>query len=254
MKKFLLLFLFTIMLFANEYHDEDLDGVPDSIDRCPHTPFSDIVDEFGCSIERLVRPRQFDYRIEYLFAKDGKFYENSYLANMTLYKGRFDLSITSLYFNNSYKKGFSDAEIRFEYLFNPNPMWDMYVGIGIELPTYNVDGNKEDYSLSFNNYYYFSNYRFLFGAYFIYTNDDYSKKSLKNSYGGYIGIERFFGSWSLELTYLYHKGKFGTVNNVAYTKIEKRFGTGFYFFMSFAKALNNQTLDSVYSLGIGRRF
>ncbi|RBQ25941.1 MULTISPECIES: TolC family outer membrane protein [Arcobacteraceae] len=37
---------------CNQYEkDSDFDGIPDSKDRCPDTPFGAIVDEFGCPIE-----------------------------------------------------------------------------------------------------------------------------------------------------------------------------------------------------------
>ena len=254
MRKIVLLLLVLSLLFANKYNDKDLDGVPDYMDRCPDTPFSDIVDEFGCSIEKLIRPKQLDFYVEYLYAKDNHFYENSYLANLTIYKGRFDLAVNGIYYNNSQKHGFADTNVKLEYLFNPNPMWDLYVGVGVDLPTYNTKDNNADYGLYIDSNYYFLGYKFITGAYYIYTNDKYQGLSLKNSYGAYGGVEKFYRHWSWNLSYLYHHSKFGVSNSVAYIKIERRFKKGYYIFTTFTKGLNKKTLDTIFSIGLGRRF
>ncbi|MRJ02051.1 MAG: hypothetical protein GXO19_04180 [Epsilonproteobacteria bacterium] len=251
---YLVIIALMVVLFSNEYNDDDLDGVPNSLDRCPKTPFSDIVDEYGCSVEKLLRPRSFEYYFEYLYGRDGHFYENSYLTSITLYRKRFDLSITGLYYTNNRKHGFSDLNIKFEYLFNPTPMWDLLVGAGIDLPIYNVSGNKTDYGFSLTSYYYLWDYRVLSGVYYTYTEDRYRKRTLKNSYGGYIGVERFFNGFSLELSYLYHRGKFNSINHLLYTKIEKRFKGGTYLFGTVSKGLNGDTIEEIFSLGVGRRF
>ncbi len=55
MKKITLFVAATLSLFAaNIIQDKDMDGVIDSIDKCPNTPFFDIVDETGCSIKHIV--------------------------------------------------------------------------------------------------------------------------------------------------------------------------------------------------------
>ncbi len=44
--------LLTLLLFSNialSYQDMDIDGVDDSVDWCPNSPFDELVDEFGCS-------------------------------------------------------------------------------------------------------------------------------------------------------------------------------------------------------------
>jgi hypothetical protein len=49
MKLIPLIFLFlTSRLFAT-YIDKDIDGVEDKFDKCPYTPFDELVDVFGCS-------------------------------------------------------------------------------------------------------------------------------------------------------------------------------------------------------------
>ncbi len=45
---FMLLLVFTIASYGYGYSDYDVDGVEDSVDECPNTPFDMLVDERGC--------------------------------------------------------------------------------------------------------------------------------------------------------------------------------------------------------------
>ncbi len=51
----LLLIMLLSAFFLYGYVDSDLDGVDDSVDKCPNTPFSDLVNESGCTIKSLVK-------------------------------------------------------------------------------------------------------------------------------------------------------------------------------------------------------
>jgi hypothetical protein len=49
-------YLFIILVLQNfvfAYIDSDFDGVEDKYDRCPNTPFSDLVDKYGCTIKKV---------------------------------------------------------------------------------------------------------------------------------------------------------------------------------------------------------
>jgi len=258
MKRFFtLFFILAISVLANEYNDDDLDGVPNYLDRCPNTPFSDIVDEYGCSIERLIRPRKFEYFFEYLYAKDSDrsdFKENDYLASVTIYKGNFDLSVTSFYFDNRYKSGFADVNIKGEYRFTPTPMWDVYVGVGVDLPVFNVHGNRIDYDLYLTNEYYFLGYKLFGGVYFTKTTDRLKGKRLHNSYGGYGGIEIYTNRYNFDIVYLYNRSKFQTISNMIYFKVERVLPHNYFVFATYTLGLNDDAIDSIMSIGFGRRF
>ena len=244
-------------LFANEYNDDDLDGVPNSLDRCPNTPFSDIVDEYGCSIERLIRPKRYDIYFEYLYVKDKTkrdFKENDYIFSATFYRNNFDVSISGNYFNNTIKNGFSDTNIKFEYRFTPSPMWDLYVGVGIDLPTYNRDGNFFDYDFYLDNEYYYKGLKIFFGGYYSFTRDKYHTKHLHNAYGTYIGVESYYKSFAFDIAYLHMESKFQTRSNVLYGKIEKVLGKGYYLYTTLSKGLNQKAIDTIVSIGFGRRY
>lgn len=57
MVRVLYMMLFSV-LFLYGYVDSDLDGVDDSVDKCPNTPFSDLVDESGCTIKSLIEEKK----------------------------------------------------------------------------------------------------------------------------------------------------------------------------------------------------
>jgi len=50
MKKILL--LTGVIIFLNASVDSDLDGVPDTLDKCPNTPFLTLVNTDGCPIKK----------------------------------------------------------------------------------------------------------------------------------------------------------------------------------------------------------
>ncbi len=256
MKKLLIIVLFSVTLLA-QYGDQDLDGVPDSLDRCPNTPFSDIVDRYGCSIQKLIKPRRYEYYVEFLYAKDSDaihFQERDLLTSITLYQGNFDLSISAFHFDNNFKKGFSDTSIKAEYRFSPDPMWDLYVGVGVELPTYNFTGNRTDYTFSINNEYFLLGYKFYGGGYYTFVQDRYYDRDLKDSYGAYFGFQRYFRHYSFDLAYLYNHGKFGSITHMAYTKVERYLSHHYYLFFTYSRGLNAQAIDQIYSFGFGRRY
>ncbi len=60
MRKIALFAAASIYLFsANIPFDKDMDGVIDSVDRCPNTPFFDIVDRAGCSVKHIAISKKF---------------------------------------------------------------------------------------------------------------------------------------------------------------------------------------------------
>ncbi len=256
MKKVFMFVLLSVTLLA-QYGDQDLDGVPDSLDRCPNTPFSDIVDRYGCSIQTLIKPRRFEYYVEFLYAKDSDpihFQERDILSSLTLYQGDFDFSLLAFHFNNTIKKGFSDISLKVQYCLHPDPMWDLYVGAGLELPTDNFTGNRTDYTFSFNNEYFLLGYKWYGGGYYTFVQDRYKNRHLKDSYGGFVGFERYFDRYSFDLAYLYNHSKFGSITHMAYTKVERYLSHHYYLFFTYSHALNNQTIDQIFSFGFGRRY
>ena len=79
--------------FLFGYVDSDIDGVDDSIDRCPNTPFDKIVDIYGCSYDHIYYGK---VNLEYTNSKQQKdknsVHFDSYYLNYTYGKYIFDIS------------------------------------------------------------------------------------------------------------------------------------------------------------------
>ena len=93
-------FVTSVLLFG--YTDSDIDGVDDTIDLCPYTPFDELVDKNGCSLNRLF-PGQLTLQV----GSDTSFNRiddtvsnlNIYL-NYTVGKWNFSLSDSNYYITN----------------------------------------------------------------------------------------------------------------------------------------------------------
>ena len=254
--RFFLIVLVVVAALSNEYHDEDLDGVIDSLDRCPHTPFNDIVDEYGCSVERLMRPKRLEQSFEYLYIKDkqSRFKERDFVYNLSLYKDRFSLSFSIPYFFNASKEGLSDVSIEAEYRLTPTPMWDLYLDAGVQLPTFNVNGNRLDWGIGVRSDYFLSDYKLFSGLYYSLTQDRFRRKKAKNYYGVYGGAEYYWKGCLIDLAYIYNKGKFGRVSHFGYMKAEYLLNTHTFIYSYASFGLNKKAIDHIYAFGIGRRF
>ncbi len=185
-KLFLALSLLTLSLFA--YSDYDMDGVEDSIDRCPNTSFTELVDMHGCTIKNLEGDHHFDIIGGVSFSQ---FNENTLNAlnpeesttiNTTLqvdyYYKNLSIQASTSYFNaqsQSYSNsGQNDSFLGATYQLNPTGSLFVRLGGGLILPTYDTGygNNNLDYTASANVSYLLNNIT-LFGGYsYTLVNDD----------------------------------------------------------------------------------
>lgn len=125
--------------------DSDLDGVDDAQDRCPNTPFADLVDQSGCSVQSIPAGSHYDIILGGDYSQTN--YANQEKSNtMTktlqadYYNGNIWAQIVGSYFNstssNYTKSGFNDTLVA---LYAKSPSYDgliLQVGGGVLLPTY----------------------------------------------------------------------------------------------------------------------
>lgn len=183
---FLALSLLTLNLFA--YSDYDMDGVEDSIDRCPNTSWTELVDMHGCTIKNLEGDHHYDiiggislsqFNENTLGALNP---EDSTTVNTTLqvdyYYKNFSLQASTSYFDaqsQSYSNsGMNDSYIGASYQLNPTGSLFVRLGGGLILPTYDTGygNNNLDLTASASVNYLFNNIN-LFGAYgYTLVNDD----------------------------------------------------------------------------------
>jgi hypothetical protein len=163
---------------ASGYEDSDFDGVEDSRDQCPNTPFSELVDESGCTIASLVPLHHYDMITGLSFSQSDYQTLNqtdtlSALLQVDYYYKRFSMQFATSYYTTS-GGGYSDRGVNYTFVgvsYELKPIQDvsLRVGGGVLLPTYKttLNNNKTDYTVSLNGNYSGNRYN-LFGG-VIYT-------------------------------------------------------------------------------------
>ncbi len=183
---FILVFI-SSALFA--YTDSDMDGVDDTIDKCPHTPLSDLVNVRGCTITKLEYDFNFDivYGINYADS-------NEQLANnldipaaslrLDYYYKNFSIQASTSYYlaideDNNATTGFYDTYLSVAYQLKPRSDILFNVGLGVALPTYEsqTTKNRVDYK-TYGTVSYMKKGGTIFAGYsYTITNDEFVEAS-----------------------------------------------------------------------------
>lgn len=197
---FIIFLLFNISLSA--YEDVDMDGVEDSIDKCPNTSITDLVDINGCTKKALVSPHHFDIIMGSSYSQvDYNTLEKTNTIAGTLqvdyYYKNLSLQVATSYFNSdspSYSNnGLNDSFIAAYYQLRPMTNLSLRVGVGLVLPTYEsgLNNNNTDYVANVGLSYSLSSMN-IFGGYgFTLVNDD--DIDTVDTFVQYQDINSFYG-------------------------------------------------------------
>ncbi|QOY54425.1 DUF3187 domain-containing protein [Candidatus Sulfurimonas marisnigri] len=170
-------------LSLSAYSDKDLDGVDDSLDQCPNTYFSELVDMNGCTIENLSGEHHFDIIYGLNFTKaDYTTTEKTDTTTQDLqldyYYRNFSLQIISSYYNYNNKtydkSGMNDLFIAAYYKLSPTNELTLRFGAGVTIPTYDslLNNNNSDYTASMNIGYKLESINLFAGYSYTIINDD----------------------------------------------------------------------------------
>ena len=169
--KWFLALLVSITLFS--YEDNDLDGVDDSYDECLDTPFMDIVDRSGCSVQSLVSPHHFDFIVGFTTSiseinSTEDFSTTTTSLQADYFYRNYNITFSSSYDNSQNEMG--NTKVAFGYEFIPVSDITLNISAGVILPTAPSESNvtnNTDYTLSFSLAYslwdttFFANYAFV---------------------------------------------------------------------------------------------
>ena len=108
------------------FQDSDLDGVDDSRDKCPNTPFYYLVDKYGCPIKKIEfnkknlgkkRRIRYYYRIGFSHTKDDNYENNSLYTSLSIYIRPFYLTFRTKYYTyiTGNKSGWGNSSIYVSY-------------------------------------------------------------------------------------------------------------------------------------------
>ncbi len=143
--------------------DDDMDGIANAIDKCPDTPLTDIVDATGCTVEKVVYPREYHISIEagYAYGRYDEERQRSHLLSLRFESDDLGAFIyTSDYSLSDGEDGMDDSVVGFFYRFSSRG-WHYKTTLGAYLPTSDEDENEIDYFFSLRGTYVFNKMDFF---------------------------------------------------------------------------------------------
>ena len=233
--RYLVIILFTTSIYSLDY---DMDGVPDDIDVCNYTPFFDRVGSNGCSVDRLTLPNDKDsnsidivlgYNISHNDESPEKedIYSSSILLNY--YSNSWIYGIKVGFLDKEDKNSADDTTINIKKIIQLNQDFRFTIGMFIDIPTNNFDGNRVDYGISEAINYYSSEDMSIFaGGQYTIVNDVNNMENIHNQFNSYIGIG-YFVSKKIYINFYYEndrskfyiKHRINTINSGLFYQFNK---------------------------------
>ena len=264
----LLLFLTTLTLFA--YTDSDLDGVDDTLDQCPNTPISELVDIKGCSIETLKTSHRYDIIIGQNYSEiDYNTNEKTDTHSMSLqfdyFYQNFSFQAISAYYSSksaSYSdSGLTDSTLAAYYLVPLTNNFRVRMGAGIILPTFDstLNNNNTDYLFTLNATYSIDKLNIFGGYSFTKINDDDIPNLITyqntNAYSGGLGYY-MTDKWYTSTSYNQAEGIYTTMEDIKSLSFYNfySFNKSWFTTLSYAHGLSDSASNHSFSLRLGYNF
>ena len=134
-----------------EFLDDDMDGVPNELDRCPHSVLTDIVDATGCRVDQVhfKKEHHFDITLGLSYSKpDDNTTQSAQSLSLGYYYGNFSAYFyTSNYDLQNGESGVDDSTLAFYYRRIDGNL-GFKIGAGGYMPTGDAADNKTDYFLT----------------------------------------------------------------------------------------------------------
>jgi len=257
---FLLLLLITTSQ-AEPIQDSDFDGVSDTLDECPNTPFLCEVNSKGCTISILTLPSETENEsltasLGYGYSTNEDLIDREIQRNtnvqLNYYKNNWSYSLHSGYYTHNDHDGILDTTINIKkrIKLESNLVWG--IGGGLKLPTHDYKGNRVDIFTKTSIHYYPTTQLSYFSGYSftrigdirqpmeldIITDNNESKEStaLQNIHKFYVGVGYFITSdFYASLSYNLEESKFKDEHNIQaisstlYYKINEKWFTSLYY-------------------------
>jgi len=261
--------IFTLVLLTSFNHadsvvDQDMDGVPDTIDKCLNSPFLTEVDSSGCATQELIFPQERDngsldivFGYGYSHDDDNINRETQHTAKLqaTYILNDWIYTLRSGYITDNPENGMTDTTFKVKKRFKPTKNFKFSLGAGVRFPTYDFTGNKTDYTLYSSAIYYPLSAVSLFGgANYTFINDEEINSPIQNITALYAGAGYFFSKeLYINASYSYSDTKFAD-----YHKIKTLSSTLFYQFsekwfisLSYSHELDDDDLHNSFDLRLG---
>lgn len=255
-----------VLLFSNfsfAFVDNDLDGVDDSIDKCPNTPFDQIVGQDGCPIGKIGQEQQSGIKGRFYF-KVGLVYNTDNSNDSTIsatsiayaYKGFYVSLSTNYYLYDSIVKngGLGDSFLYLSYSFFSIKNLYTTLGVNTKIPT-GEDRFSDEYfdyapSISFDYIRGKDDY-FIFYGHTFKGNPNLNDTDAFSIGAGYQLTREFYSSLSIDgvsssitKKFRYQLGYFGLYN----------FARKYYGTLSYSYGINDVSIDHSIFTKFGVRF
>jgi hypothetical protein len=261
---FLLGLTLNTLSVANIIKDQDMDGVPDTVDQCIDTPFLDVVDKKGCSTHTLIFPEDkdndgldisFGYGVSNNEDTLDREIQHTSKVQLIYYRDKWSYSVRTGYFQTDTQNGMQDTILKVKRKFKLNNSLKLGLGLGIKLPTYDFTGNKTDYTLySSLTYYPISSLSLFAGASHTFINDEDNIDPLQDINTFYLGSGYFFTqNFYANIAYSYAESKFTayqpskSIMSTLFYKINKKWFTT----LSYSHEIKDDTLNNSLNIKFG---
>ena len=269
-----------IFVTISSASDLDLDGVDDSIDRCPDSKITDIVNKYGCKKKRLKFTKKFTKKdakelqkivnnikvdkTKYAKSKNNSIEKKSnkvsydiaytlyyddylnYIFTSNIYYKKFNLYISSLVDGKSVDNTLTIA-LYYQDIFLDKFIYT--IGIGGDFSTKGHKYNTQYISAKVD--YYYSNFLFSFGykKVFVHNKELHNSNVYDISVGYYKGKHSILLNYELYNSFYKHNKKIKDITlNYTY-----QINSNLYINSQFTKSLSNHR-DSTFATTIGYHF
>ncbi len=235
------------------FQDSDLDGVEDSVDRCPDTPILTLVDKFGCPLEEEKRVKgRFYLRIGGGVVEDGGDSNAFSLLSLAYSYRKIYVSFTTRYYLSD--PGMGDSSLFVGYSDFLTERLYVLPGVRFKLPTGDSkysDGNV-DFTPSITLDYLLDGFDVFGFAGYTFRDDPDLKNTLTFSIGGgYDFTRKLYASLSYDLSQsAVRSGWNSYLSLFTLYDINDRLYTTF----SYSRGINKEAVDNSLTLRVGIRF
>lgn len=251
-----------IIQAATSYIDEDLDGVEDTIDLCPDTPFDILVDEHGCNIDKTI-PGKLTLQFGVTQSNDPE-YDTDTLINLYLsYRyNAWEFSLASANYNTTNLSSAIDTED--DLFLTVGYHWEksafsaiLSAGTKFAFLKQDETDRDNDYYLSFNMNYKINDHSNFFGYYSYTWSSDTVYTDYENFHTVTIGAGyHLYDPWYTSLSYNYVSAYYKNGSDYhtlswfnAYMLTDDTFVS-----LNYAYGLNEEAYDHTFTLNIGAFF
>lgn len=262
-KLLLSMVLGTMILFSQEI-DSDIDGVIDSLDICPNTPFLTEVNAKGCAVSVILLPEDskndsWDININYGITNDldmlniNKKHSVSIQTNYYREDWIYSVRMSGQYNNNNYV--IKDSILKVKKRFKFKEYLKVYIGGAVRLPSYNYLGNHTDYTLYLSSTYYPVDKVSIFvGVNYTFINDEPLIAPLKDITNFYIGGGYFYNKdlyMNISYTSTQAKFKSSKTDNAIMSTVYYQISDKWFTSITYSHELYEKNMDNSINIHLG---